>query len=267
MEQCIIELILIGVVCGLIGGAIGGTLAGLAGVGGGLIYVPLLYLAMPGNQQGLGLQVLGSLVAVAVTGFFSARAHWKLGHIHITSLKKLYPGLMIGAAIGLWSTLRIPEAWILLLLAGLDLWVGLDMGKNVEFKRNVPLTSISGGIGYISGTLGIGGGTMLVPLLRRAVSLREAVGTSAACGVLMSLGAVTFNILFEPLWHSIVAGQIEFLIGFWMGILMIIPKSSGWAAWFHARMDEIQMRITLKTIFFMLSATLFTAALANLITN
>jgi len=264
MEWSIAELILIGVMCGLAGGAIGGTLAGLAGVGGGLIYVPLFYATMPGDQEGASLHILGSLVAVALTGGFSARAHWRLDHVHLLSFKKLYPGLVIGAAIGLWSTLHIEEGIILLTLAALDLWVGRDFGKHVEVKHAVPLTVASGPIGYISGALGIGGGTMLVPLLRRAVSIKEAVGTSAICGAVMAIGAVVFNLLFEPQWHSLIEAQIYYLLGAWAGILIIIPRASGWSAWLHASMKETTMRSLLKALFYTLSAIMFVAGIVSL---
>jgi len=263
MEHIAYDLIFFGLLIGLIGGAIGGTLAGLAGIGGGLIYVPLFYLTMPGNGPGLGMHVLGSLIAVAITGFFSARAHWKLGNVHQESLKQLYPGLIIGAAIGLWSTLQVPEALILLALAFLDAWVARDYGKTYTTGRTAPLTSMSGVIGYISGTLGIGGGTMLVPLLRRGVSLREAVGTSAACGMLMAMGAVIFNLLFEPAWLELISGQLSFLIGAWLGILLVIPKASRWSAYLHATVEEATMRFMLKSLFYTLSAGLFTAAILH----
>lgn len=264
MELPVYEILLYGLAVGLFAGALGGTLAGVAGVGGGLIYVPLFYITMPDGSEGVSIHLLGSLVAVAMTSFFSARVHWRLKHVHMPSLKQLYPGLIIGAAIGLWSTLKIPEAFILFALALLDAWVGWDYGRRYRSKKAVPLATMSGPIGYISGALGIGGGTMLVPLLRRAVSLREAVGTSAACGMLMALGAVIFNLLFEPAWHELFAEQIYYLAGAWFGILIIAPKASGWGAWLHANVAEETMRLILKSLFFTLSGGLLLAAIASL---
>jgi uncharacterized membrane protein YfcA len=265
MDQALIELMLLGLLCGLLGGATGGILAGLAGVGGGLIYVPLFYFTMPAGAENMSMHILGSLVAVAMTGFFSARAHFRLGHMHMASFKQLYPGLIIGAAIGLWTTLKISEAWILLTLALLDLWVARDYGKEQKIRGSFPLAVASGPIGYISGALGVGGGTMLVPLLRRVVSLREAVGTSSACGMLMALGAVLFNLLLEPAWQEQPKEQIYYLAGAWLGILIVIPKTSGWSAWLHATVSETVMRSVLKTLFYVLATGLMLAAVSNLI--
>ncbi|MDT8377087.1 MAG: sulfite exporter TauE/SafE family protein [Mariprofundaceae bacterium] len=264
MDAVSYELIICGLFVGLAGGAIGGTLAGVAGIGGGLIYMPLLYLAMPGNQDGLSLHVMASLAAVAVTGFFSARAHWRLGHLNRNAFRKLVPGLIVGAAIGLWSTLKIPEAVILFTLALLDAWIAWDYGRRQTEKRAVPLASLSAPVGYISGVLGIGGGTMLVPLLRRQVSLREAIGTSAACGMVMAFSAVLFNLLFESAWVGLLSGQLFFLTGALAGILLIIPKTSGWSARLHAALPEPTMQRMLKGLFTLLSAALFLAAMLAL---
>jgi uncharacterized membrane protein YfcA len=264
MDMFSYEIIIYGLFVGLIGGTIGGTLAGVAGIGGGLIYVPLFYLTMPGNQDGLSIHIMASLIAVAMTGFFSARAHWRLGHLNRDVFRKLIPGLVIGAAIGLWSTLKIPEAMILFALASLNAWIAWDYGRRQTEKRVVPLTSLSAPIGYISGTLGIGGGTMLVPLLRRLISLREAIGTSAACGMVMALSAVFFNLLFESTWVSLLSEQMLFLAGALVGILLIIPRTSGWSAQFHAVLPELTMQLALKGIFTLLSTALFLAAFLSL---
>ncbi|MFC1536845.1 sulfite exporter TauE/SafE family protein [Pseudomonadota bacterium] len=264
MDTISYELILYGLFIGLLGGAIGGTLAGVAGIGGGLIYLPLFYLTMPGNQQGLSLHVMASLIGVVATGYFSARAHWRLGHLNKSAFRKLTPGLIIGATIGLWSTLKIPEAMILFALAFLDAWIAWDYGRIQTGKRVIPLTSLSAPIGYISGVLGIGGGTMLVPLLRRKVSLREAVGTSAACGMVMALSAVLFNFMFESAWTDMLSEQIYFLAGALVGILVIIPTTSGWSARLHAGIHEMTMQVVLKGVFSLLSVALFVSALVSL---
>jgi len=264
VEVAIYELMLYGLLVGVIAGAIGGTLAGIAGVGGGLIYVPLFYLAMPGDTENVSAQVILSLAAVAMTGFFSARAHWRLGHLNRPAFRALMPGLLIGAALGLWSTLQIPEAAILLSLALLDAWIAWDYGRETEQSRAVPLTPLSAPIGYISGLLGIGGGTMLVPLLRRSVALREAVGTSAMCGMVMALGAVVANLLFESQWQPLLKEQLPFIIGTLAGILLIIPYTAKWSADLHRDLPEQLVRTILKALFALLALLLAIAGVMAL---
>ncbi|TLS68625.1 sulfite exporter TauE/SafE family protein [Mariprofundus erugo] len=257
------ELLLYGLLIGLFAGALGGTLAGLAGVGGGLVYVPLFYALLPAQQgQGMALHIFASFVAIIITGFFSARSHWRLGHIDRQTLSQLLPGLIIGAIIGLWSTLRLPEAAVLLGLAALDAWIAFDYGRTIppDADRRPSLRLFSGPIGLASGALGIGGGTMLVPLLRRHLILRHAVGTSAACGFVMALTAVTANLLAEPDWHELMISQWPQLLGIWLGIALILPRCSHWSARLHQVSGEQNLRLALKILFFLLSACLLLAA-------
>ncbi|GAV20244.1 sulfite exporter TauE/SafE [Mariprofundus micogutta] len=263
MPEFDLNLIVYGLAVGLAAGLIGGMLAGLAGVGGGLVYVPLFYALMPDIDKGISMHVFASMVAIVITGLFSARAHWRLQHVNIPGLTQLLPGLIIGAALGLWSTLHIDEIWVLLCLSLLNAWVAYDYGKRIKpAKSEAPsLHLLSGPIGYISGFLGIGGGTMLVPLLRRHIKLRLAVGTSAVAGAVMAASAVTINVTLETSWQLQFSAHREFLLSAWLGILLILPASSTWAAALHTSVAELSLRMILKSIFIALSAGLFIAAL------
>lgn len=251
-----------GLLIGLFAGAMGGMLAGLAGLGGGLIYVPVFYALMPEGPGTIATPIMASMGAIVFTGFFSARVHWRLGHVDMNSFKQLIPGLMLGAALGLWLTLKVPEAVVLAGLALLNGWVAWDYGRDVRTNGIVsPLGLYAGPIGYVSGTLGIGGGTMMVPLLRRTLPLRKAVGTSAMCGVVMAAAAVLINLLLEADWHMVLGHQSLFLAGAWLGILLIIPRTTRWSASLHAMFTEETMRLPLKVLFSTLSGGMFIAAL------
>ncbi|MDX8411463.1 MAG: sulfite exporter TauE/SafE family protein [Mariprofundaceae bacterium] len=254
-------LLVYGCLVGMLAGSLAGTLAGIAGLGGGLIYVPVFYALMPGDQQGISVHVMASMVAIVATGFFSARSHRRLGHVHMASFRHLIPGLILGASLGLWLTLQALEALVLLGLAALNGWIAFDYGREVRrHTGQPPLVLCSGPIGYVSGTLGIGGGTMLVPLLRRSLALRQAVGTSAACGFAMAAVAVLVNMLFEQEWHTMLAGEIWFLAGAWAGILLILPVCTHFAAGLHRRLSEEKMRQLLRAFFACLAMVLLLAA-------
>ena len=135
MPEFDLSLLIYGLLVGLCAGSVAGTIAGLAGLGGGLIYVPVYYAMMPGAGDSVALPVFASMVAITITGFFSARAHFRLGHISREALNHLLPGLIIGAAVGLWSTLRLPETLVLLGLAALNGWVAFDYGRTCHQKN------------------------------------------------------------------------------------------------------------------------------------
>ncbi|ATX80947.1 putative membrane protein YfcA [Mariprofundus ferrinatatus] len=267
MSEIELGLIIYGLLVGLGAGLIGGALAGLAGVGGGLIYVPLFYLFAPPDTNGMAMHVFASMVAVVMTGYFSARSHWHLGHVNGKKLVALLPGLVIGAAVGLWNTLQLSQFWILTALALLNAWVAFDYGRDFHLKLRKNMIStklLAWPIGFISGTVGIGGGTMIVPLLRRTLPLKEAVGTASMAGVFMVLCAVILNFSLEPDWVGVLVEDWQFLVGVWIGIVLIVPFSAHKAAALHGSVDEGKLRLALKTLFIALSLGLLGAALLAL---
>ncbi len=257
-----------GLGAGLAGAVAAGALAGLAGLGGGLIYVPLLYLALPGHEAGhLGVEVFASMMAVVVTGFFSARSHWRLGHVDAPTLRGILPGLAIGAGFGLWSTLRLPEAAVLAGLALLDVWIALDYGRERAAAASLSALArrmIALPIGVVAGAFGIGGGTMLTPLLRGALPLRQAVGTASAAGFLMAGSAVALNLAGEADWWRELAPHALFLGGFLGGILVVLPRATRWGAGLHARLPEAELRLWLRWLFFALAFAMAGMALSRL---
>lgn len=268
MTEFELPLLLYGLFVGLAAGAVAGSIAGFSGLGGGLIYVPLFYACMPATENsGVALPVFASMVAIIITGFFSARSHWRLGHVDRSTLQQLLPGLAIGAGLGLWSTLRLPETSVLLGLAALNAWIAYDYGRHIEqrkLQQSMHLPLLSGPIGFVSGMFGIGGGTMLVPLLRRLLPLRFAVGTAAVSGLAIAIASVSLNLVLEPGWRALLAGQLWFLAGSGVGLVLALPASTHWSARLHETIDEPTLQLWLKGLFILLSATLFIAALLSL---
>ncbi len=260
------SLLAYGLLAGLLSGAAGGLLAGLAGLGGGLIYVPIFYALMPPGPGTMPAPVMLSMGAIVLTGIFSTRVHWRLGHINMGTFGQLIPGLILGAALGLWLTLKIPESAVLAGLTLLDGWIAWDYGRDIRSGGLVsPPWLYAGPIGYLSGMLGIGGGTMLVPLLRRSLPLREAVGTSALCGMVMAASAVTINLLLESGWRTILDHRVPFLGGAWLGILLILPHATHWGADLHDILPEETIRLSLKILFTALSGGLLIATLWSIL--
>jgi len=254
-----ISLLVYGLAVGACAGVLAGFMAGVAGVGGGLVYVPVFYLLMPnigGSAEGsMALAIFSSMVAIALTAGFSARSHWRLGHVNVKLFHYLWPSLLLGASLGLWSALILPELWIILALAALNAWVAYDYGRSFESRTlHKGIFSMLGiPIGYISGVLGIAGGTMLVPLLRRFLTLKDAVGTSAMCGAVMVVLAVILNLLGESGWQELLQGQWLFLLATWTGLLFTMPLAARKSASWHDKLQEKHLRIMLKSMFSLIS--------------
>jgi uncharacterized protein len=183
-----------------------GLLAGLFGVGGGVIIVPALLLIFA--QAGMApewiphLAVGTSLAAIVVTGATSAYAHHRHGAVRWDLVLALVPGIVIGAWSGAAVAGLLPDLWLKRLFAGFLLYVGTRMltGSTKREPGSLPgrtgMLAAGAGIGSLSALVGIGGGTMTVPFLGRVgIDMRQAVATSAACGVPIALaGALGFMV-------------------------------------------------------------------------
>ena len=174
-------------------GAIAGVLAGLLGVGGGLVIVPMLNIAfgivaLP--QEYIQHLALGtSLASIMFTSVSSLRAHHQRGAVVWPIVKALTPGILIGTFLGskvaaLLSTRFLSGFFVCFLY-----YVAAQMLLNIKPKasRQVPggvgMFGAGGVIGGVSALVGIGGGTLSVPFMTWCnVPLHTCIGTSAAIG-------------------------------------------------------------------------------------
>ncbi|MBI1453093.1 MULTISPECIES: sulfite exporter TauE/SafE family protein [Acinetobacter] len=187
-------------------GAIAGFTAGLFGVGGGLIIVPILYIVFSQMNYDpsviMHLAVGTSLATIIVTSISSVSAHHKKGAVLWNVFANLAPGLVLGSFLGAGIAHYLSGQGLQLLIGGFAIWVAFKMfrGAHVQIdpSQHLPSTPIQmlagGGIGIASAIFGIGGGSLTVPYLNRCgVVMQKAVATSAACGLPIAIaGALGF---------------------------------------------------------------------------
>ncbi len=198
------RLLVLGVI--LIGtGVVAGIVAGLLGVGGGIVIVPVLFnlLLLAGVEPAvvMHLAVGTSLATIVPTSIASARAHWRRGNLDPLLLRQLGPAIVLGvipaAAFGGYLSGDV--------LKGVFGCVAMLVALNMAARRQVtvlvpglpaglPRHAIGFVIGGFSTLMGIGGGTLSVPILSAfGVPLLRAVGTASAIGLLISVpGALGF---------------------------------------------------------------------------
>ncbi|MEN8214517.1 MAG: sulfite exporter TauE/SafE family protein [Pseudomonadota bacterium] len=188
----------------LLTGAVAGIMAGMLGVGGGLVIVPVLVWLF--RQQGMDeslvmhLAVGSSLATIIVTSIGAIQAHQRRGAVLWRQVRVLTPGILLGALAGAAVAEQLPTLWLQRLFAIFIIIVGLRMAMNaqVNAQRVMPGAAISmlvgGIIGAVSAIVGIGGGSLTVPWLsRHRVPLVNAVATSSACGLPIAVaGALGF---------------------------------------------------------------------------
>jgi uncharacterized membrane protein YfcA len=185
-------------------GVLAGTLAGLFGIGGGLVIVPVLIFSF--GLQGVSSEIAAhlavgtSLATIVFTSLSSIRTH----HIHRAVRWDLFRpmtlGIVLGAVLGAWTASLMSGQALELVIGIFVILVALKMltGFNPSPGRDVPgrpgLAAAGTGIGWASAIFGIGGGTLTVPFLSWSnVRMQQAVGTSAACGLPIAIAGALAN--------------------------------------------------------------------------
>ena len=183
-------------------GALAGIMAGLLGIGGGLIIVPALAVWFPlhgvAAADALHAAVATSLASISVTAIASAWAHYRRGAIEWRALGWLTPGLVIGGGFGASVVATISRAALSLFVVAFCVFAAWQIsrprGVGGEKSGRLPISWLlpgGFGIGAVSAAVGIGGGSLTVPLLYRlGVPLRNAIATSAAAGLPIALAAM-----------------------------------------------------------------------------
>ena len=176
-----------------------GFAAGLFGIGGGTILVPLLTMLFEAQQfpadHVLHLALGTSMASIVFTAISSARAHDKHDAVLWAVVMRIVPGILLGTVLGTLVAARVSSRALAVFFAFFVLYVALQMFVSFKPKpaRELPASGgmIAAGalIGGLSSLVAIGGGTLTVPFLTWCnVRVHNAIGTSAAVGVPISLG-------------------------------------------------------------------------------
>ena len=187
--------------CLLLGG-LSGFLAGLLGIGGGLVIVPVLILLLPATgiePQLLMPMALGtSLAAILMTSFSSLMVHRKLGNIPWSLMPAILLGVGSGALVGSHMADMIPGDALrrffalFVLVMAVQMFFDSRKGPAVDaLPSRLPgpwgLGLVGAVIGGLASLLGIGGGVLLVPYLSWCrLAMRQAIGASAASGLMIA---------------------------------------------------------------------------------
>lgn len=198
MNASPLELGLLALLMIAVGGG-AGVLAGLLGVGGGIIVVPALYLTLGlfdvPEAARMHIAVATSLATIIPTSITSARAHHRRGGVDVALLRSWGPWIAVGVVGGALLASRVGGA----ALTGVFGVVALIAAAHMAFVKEgvrladapptglarVPLSLTVGGVSVM---MGIGGGTMMTPILTLCgAPIKRAVGTAAAVGLIIGV--------------------------------------------------------------------------------
>jgi uncharacterized protein len=179
-------------------GAVAGFFAGLLGVGGGAIMVPIL--AMMFAAQGfpeahlMHLALGTSMATIVFTSISSFRAHHKHGAVIWSIVRAIAPGIVVGTLLAAQVAARVPTKPLAIFFAAFISYVAVQMILNIKPKPsrqlpgNLGMFGVGAVIGGISALVAIGGGSLSVPFMTWCnVKVHQAIGTSAAIGFPIAL--------------------------------------------------------------------------------
>lgn len=225
-------------------GACAGFMAGLFGIGGGALMVPLL--AMTFDAQGIGsdhllhLALGTSMATIIFTAVSSARAHDRHGAVMWPVVLRIVPGILFGTGLGTLGAAQVSTRDLALFFGLFMLYIAAQMvvGLRPKPSRHLPgapgMFTAGTAIGAISALVAIGGGTLTVPFLTWCnVRVQHAIGTSAAVGMPIALGG-TVGYIWNG-WH--VHGLPAYSLGYvYLPALALVMLGSVVAAPFGARL-------------------------------
>jgi uncharacterized protein len=236
-----------------------GVMAGLLGIGGGLVLVGALAWLLPWQgvpaDAAMHTALASSLASIVLTATSSARAHHQRGSVLWTTVVWLVPGMLLGGwlgsrfAIGLdGQVLRWCVAVYCILIAMQMAFVkGQQQVDSGVVPRGAGYSVAGAGIGGVSAIVGIGGGSLTVPLLVwRGVAPVRAVGTSSACGIFIGLAAALGYALQAPAGALTLPGSVGYV---YLPAAVGVAVTSVLAAPYGTRLAHRLSGVALKRVF------------------
>tara|TARA_R110002167_G_scaffold236325_12_gene441535 strand:+ start:2447 stop:3229 length:783 start_codon:yes stop_codon:yes gene_type:complete len=194
------------IVAYLIAGFFAGITAGLFGVGGGLVVVPILVFVF--HWQGVSPEVLThlaigtSLATIVFTSSSSVIKHNQKNSVLWSIFKPMSIGIVLGAVLGVFTVVQLDGEFLKKMFGIFAILVSIKMLFKLQVEARKPIPSkpvfIAAGVvvAWVSSIFGIGGGTLTVPFLSRfQIQMKQVVGTSAACGLPIAFFASLSNIV------------------------------------------------------------------------
>jgi len=229
-------------------GIAAGVVGGLLGIGGCCVMMPAIRFGFDFPPT---LAVGTTLVAVIFAAASGAIQHWRLGNVDWNSVKHIAPAGVAGVLAGSALFYYIHEFGAVIdLIVGLAfIWVAIRMVYEGVFRRQAAevvgnellgskqaKAAVGGGVGFLTGIIGLGGGYALVPSFMYFLRspLRIAIGSSMASFV----------------WFALVGGTIKVVQGFCdVPVAIALGVGAAGGAIIGARLVARFKPATLKAVF------------------
>jgi uncharacterized protein len=236
-------------------GAGAGLLAGLIGIGGGIVVVPVVYYGLLSSgvppDEAVHVAVATSLAAILPAAVVSFLAHRRVGNTDFAFLKDWGPGIAIGVVVAQVAAPHVRGSFMTAAFALLCLFFAIRFAFPQRFRPVAERPPggkfrllAAAGIGLSSGFAGIGGGILTnIVMTLSGLPMHKSIGRAAAAGVVVSVPATIAAALASKAHHPLELGSID--ITMWA---CIAPAQAA-AAWFGARLAPVMSAELLSRVF------------------
>jgi uncharacterized membrane protein YfcA len=246
----------------LVLGAFVGFSAGLFGIGGGTLLVPVLLFLFDAQhfpaEHLLHLALGTSMANILFTSLASMRKHHQHGAVNWRVVRDITPGILLGTGIGAVFATSISPHFLGIFFALFVYFAAAQILFDVRPHASRQLPGMAGmtitGMltGWLSSLVSIGGGTVVVPfLLWCNVSLRHAIGTSAAIGFPVAVGGTIGYVVTGMSIHALPAYSLGFVYLpalFWVALASVITAPLGAKATHHMKTGVLRKLFALLLI-------------------
>ncbi len=225
----------------LILGAVVGILAGMFGIGGGTILVPVLLFLFDAQHfpaDHLMHIALGtSMATIIFTSLASLHKHHQHGAVDWRVVRRITPGILLGTGIGALFATSVSPRFMGIFFAVFVYYAAAQIlvDKRPHSSRQLPglagMTLVGIFTGWLSSMVSIGGGTIVVPfLLWCNIAIRNAIGTSAAIGFPIAIGGTAGYIVTGMDTQSLpeyTLGYVHLPAVFWVALGSVVTAPLG----------------------------------------
>jgi uncharacterized membrane protein YfcA len=232
------------VLLGIVSGAGAGLLAGLIGIGGGIVIVPVIFYGLieagtPADQAA-HVAVGTSLAAILPAALVSSLAHWRAGNTDIRFLRDWGPGIVTGVVVAQLAAPHVRGsvmtgifALLCLCFAGRFAFPGRFTPVMGRPPTGGLLTIAGAAIGLSSGLAGVGGGILTnIFMTLGGMPMHKSIGRAAAAGVVVSLPATFVAAFASGASAPTQLGSID------LAVWASVAPAQAVAAWFGARLAQ-----------------------------
>ena len=256
----------------LVIGVMVGFLAGLFGIGGGMIMVPMLVFVFTAKgfpaEHMMHLSLATSMASIVFTSLSSVRAHHRHGAVDWRVARAMAPGIVVGALAATLIAGFVPTRPLAIFFTGFMFYAAMQMFVEIKPKpsRQLPaaagLFGVGAGIGALSSVLAAGGAFLSIPFLAWCnVPLKRAIGTAAANGFPIAVAGTTGYVLNGLRVDGLPEGCLGFV---YLPALAIIVLASMPAAPLGARLAHRLPVRRLRVVFALMLLAIALRMLTNL---